>query len=226
MRKAAIVLATVAALTASGALVAPARAATPATPGRIDTLDGATRAVVVFSWSWRTTRAVVRTYQRARPGDRWRLVRGPMPARIGYNGFSANRREGDGTTPAGTFGFVYGFGSQPNPGMRGFSYRRLQPNSCWSGSRADYNRWVTRPCTYGESLWKNRRVAYRHAAVIDFNYRRPVYKKGSGIFLHQQTGGPTAGCVSLRPKDLVAVLRWLRPGTRIAMGPAGYLNNL
>jgi L,D-peptidoglycan transpeptidase YkuD (ErfK/YbiS/YcfS/YnhG family) len=189
MRKAAIVLVTVAALTASGALVAPARAATPATPGRIDTLQGATRAVVVFSWSWRTTRAVVRTYERARPGDRWRLVRGPMPARIGYNGFSANRREGDGTTPAGTFGLVYGFGSQPNPGMRGFSYRRLQPNSCWSGSRADYNRWVTR-------------------------------------FLHGQTGGPTAGCVSLRPKDLVAVLRWLRPGTRIAMGPAGYLNNL
>jgi hypothetical protein len=145
MRKAAIVLVTVAALTAFGALVAPARAATPATPGRIDTLQGATRAVVMFSWSWRTTRAVVRTYERARPGDRWRLVRGPMPARIGYNGFSANRREGDGTTPTGTFGLVYGFGSQPNPGMRGFSYRRLQPNSCWSGSRADYNRWVTRP---------------------------------------------------------------------------------
>jgi L,D-peptidoglycan transpeptidase YkuD (ErfK/YbiS/YcfS/YnhG family) len=57
------------------------------------------------------TRVAVRTYQRARPGDRWRLVRGPMPGRIGYNGFSANRREGDGTTPAGTFGFVYGFGS-------------------------------------------------------------------------------------------------------------------
>jgi hypothetical protein len=58
-----------------------------------------------------------------------------------------------------------------------------------------------------------------------FHYRRPVYKKGSGIFPHQQTGGPTAGCVSLRHKDLVPVLRWLRPGTRIAMGPAGYLNN-
>jgi L,D-peptidoglycan transpeptidase YkuD (ErfK/YbiS/YcfS/YnhG family) len=116
MRRAAIVVATVLALTAVGALVSPASAAIPAT----------------------------------------------------------NRHEGDGTTPAGTFGFVYGFGSQPNPGMRGFSYRRLQPNSCWSGSRADYNRWVTRPRTRGGSLWKNRRVAYRYAAVIDFNYRRPV----------------------------------------------------
>ena len=39
--------------------------------------------------------------------------------------------------------------------MRGFAYRRLRPNFCWSGSRVDYNRWVTRACTYGKSLWKN-----------------------------------------------------------------------
>jgi L,D-peptidoglycan transpeptidase YkuD (ErfK/YbiS/YcfS/YnhG family) len=157
MRKAGIVLVTVLALTAAGALVAPAQAVKrPATPGRIDGLARATRAIVVYSWSSRSTRAVMRTYQRARPGDRWRLVRGPMPARIGSNGFSANRREGDGTTPVGIFGFVYGFGSRP-----------------------------TRACA----------------------------------------GSPTAGCGSLRHKDLVAVLRWLRPGTRIAMGPAGYLNN-
>jgi L,D-peptidoglycan transpeptidase YkuD (ErfK/YbiS/YcfS/YnhG family) len=224
MRKAGIVVAVVLALAAGGAVTVPAAAAMPATPGRIDELAGATRAIVVYSWGWRDTRAVLRTYQRARPGDRWRLVRGPMPARVGYHGFSASRHEGDGTTPAGTFGFVYGFGSLPDPGMHGFAYRRLRPDSCWSGSRADYNRWVTRPCTRGESLWKNRRVAYRHAAVIDFNYRKPVYGRGSGIFLHQQTGGPTAGCVSLRPRDLVAVLRWLRPGTRIAMGPAAWLN--
>jgi L,D-peptidoglycan transpeptidase YkuD (ErfK/YbiS/YcfS/YnhG family) len=31
--------------------------------------------------------------------------------------------------------------------------------------------------------------------------------------------------VSLRPTDLVAVLRWLRPGTRIAIGPAAWLNS-
>jgi hypothetical protein len=38
MRRAGIVLVTVLALPAGGALVAPARAATPATPGRIDGL--------------------------------------------------------------------------------------------------------------------------------------------------------------------------------------------
>jgi L,D-peptidoglycan transpeptidase YkuD (ErfK/YbiS/YcfS/YnhG family) len=203
--------------------VAPAQAATPPTPGRIRGLDTATRAIVVASASWHTTRAVVRTYERV--GGRWRLVRGPMPARIGRNGFSAARHEGDGTTPAGTFRFVYGFGSRPNPGMRGFGWRQLAPGSCWSGQRADYHRWVVgRRCTWrDENLWRHRRVAYRHAAVIDFNYRRPVWGRGSGIFLHQQTGGPTAGCVSLRPTDLVAVLRWLRPGTRIVMGPTSFV---
>jgi L,D-peptidoglycan transpeptidase YkuD (ErfK/YbiS/YcfS/YnhG family) len=149
-----------------------------------------------------------------------------MPARIGYNGFSANRREGDGTTPAGTFGFVYGFGSQPNPGMRGFSYRRLQPNSCWSGSRADYNRWVTRPCTYGESLWKNRRVAYRHAAVIDFNHRRPVYKKGSGIFLHGADRRPDGRLRLAPPQGPGGGAALAPPRHPYRHGPAGSLNNL
>jgi L,D-peptidoglycan transpeptidase YkuD (ErfK/YbiS/YcfS/YnhG family) len=92
------------------------------------------------------------------------------------------------------------------------------------GERADYNRWAAgRRCSRrDEDLWRSARVAYRYAAVIDFNDRRPVWGRGSGIFLHQQTGGPTAGCVSLREADLLAVLRWLRPGTRIVMGPAGY----
>jgi L,D-peptidoglycan transpeptidase YkuD (ErfK/YbiS/YcfS/YnhG family) len=188
MRKAGIVLVTVLALTAAGALVAPAQAVKrPATPGRIEGLAKATRAFVVYSWSSKSTRAVLRTYQRARPGDRWRLVRGPMPARIGDNGFSANRREGDGTTPVGISG------------------------SCTASAAAP-----TRACAGSPTAGCARTRAGRA--------RGPTTTAGSPA-LHQQTGGPNAGCVSLRHKDLVAVLRWLRPGTRIAMGPGGYLNN-
>ena len=218
MRTGTIVLATVLACVLSGLVTSPAEAAgaaAPPTTGRIHSLRTATQAIVVTSDSWRTTRAVMRVWQRA--GGRWRQVRGPMPARIGRNGFSAHRHEGDGTTPAGSFGFVCGFGSRPNPGMH-LAWRRLLPGSCWSGELSDYNRWVRRRCTRrDEDLWASALVAYRYAAVIDFNYRRPVYGRGSGIFLHRQTGGPTAGCVSLREADLVAVLRWLRPGARIVI---------
>ena len=97
MRRCIIVLTT--ALMLTGLAVSPTRAATPTPPDRIHGLRAATRAIVVTSGSWHTTHAVMRTWQRV--GGRWRLVRGPMPVRIGRNGFSAHRHEGDGTTPAG-----------------------------------------------------------------------------------------------------------------------------
>ena len=53
---------------------------------------------------------------------------------------------------------------------------------------------------------------YPFLAVIEFNTHPVVPGKGSGMFLHAQTGGPTIGCISLRKDQLRAVLRWLRPG--------------
>jgi L,D-peptidoglycan transpeptidase YkuD (ErfK/YbiS/YcfS/YnhG family) len=191
-------------------------------------LRSADRVIVVSTSGMRTTRATARTYRR--DGTRWRIVRRAMPARVGVHGLSWPRRRhaGDGTTPIGNYGFVYGFGSRANPGMTGFGWRRLRPGSCWAGTRRRYNRWVRRtPCARAdENLWAHARVAYRYAAVIDFNYRRPVYGRGAGIFLHVQTGGPTAGCVSLRQRDLLPVLRWVRAGTRILIGPARWLRSL
>jgi L,D-peptidoglycan transpeptidase YkuD (ErfK/YbiS/YcfS/YnhG family) len=207
---------------------ATAAAAPPVNPGGMRGLASADRVIVVSTTGMRTTRGTARTYRR--DGNRWRIERLAMPARVGVNGLSrpTRRRAGDGTTPIGNYGFVYGFGSRRDPGMTGFSWRRLGPGSCWAGTRRRYNRWVRRrPCASAdENLWSHARVAYRYAAVIDFNYRRPVYGRGAGIFLHVGTGGPTAGCVSLGQRDLLAVLRWMRPGTRILIGPASWLRSL
>jgi len=52
-----------------------------------------------------------------------------------------------------------------------------------------------------------------------------VVGRGSGIFLHAQTGRATRGCVSLREHDLLAVLRWLRPDTRILIGTTAWLRS-
>jgi len=205
-----------------------AAAAPPVNPTGMPGLASADRVIVVSTNGMRTTRATARTYRRE--GDRWRIARRAMPARVGVNGLSrpARRRAGDGTTPIGNYGFVYGFGSRADPGMTGFRWRRLVPGSCWAGTRRRYNRWVRRtPCARAdENLWSYARLAYRYAAVIDFNYRRPVFGRGAGIFLHVGTGGPTAGCVSLGQRDLLAVLRWMRPGTRIVIGPARWLRSL
>ena len=60
----------------------------------------------------------------------------------------------------------------------------------------------------------------RILAVVEYNMRPVVPGRGSGIFLHAQTGGPTIGCISLRKDQLRAVLRWLRPAAApvIAIG--------
>jgi L,D-peptidoglycan transpeptidase YkuD (ErfK/YbiS/YcfS/YnhG family) len=180
-------------------------------------LHGADRVVIVEAPTRHTTRATARAYIRTDNG-RWRLTRHAMPARLGASGLSSHRHEGDGTTPIGSFGFVYAFGSRPNPGLTALRYRRIDPRSCWASTRSDYNRWVEESPCRGESLYASARLAYRYAAVIDFNYRHPLYNRGSGIFLHVQTGRPTRGCVSLKQPDLLAVLRWLTPTTRIVIG--------
>jgi L,D-peptidoglycan transpeptidase YkuD (ErfK/YbiS/YcfS/YnhG family) len=213
------------------ALGAPAAGAATSAPGvspnAMRGLGSADRVIEIATRGMRTTHATARAYELH--ASRWRLVHGGMPARVGYNGLShpAQRHSGDGTTPIGDYGFVYDFGSRPDPGVTGFRWRHLTPGSCWSGTRAAYNRWVRRsPCAPGdEDLWINHRLAYRFAAVIDFNYRDPVYGRGSGIFLHEQTGAATAGCVSLRQADLLWVLRWIRPGTRILIGPSSWLRS-
>jgi L,D-peptidoglycan transpeptidase YkuD (ErfK/YbiS/YcfS/YnhG family) len=66
-----------------------------------------------------------------------------------------------------------------------------------------------------EALWRAT-VAYRYFAVIEYNAAR-VPGRGSGIFLHVDTGHATNGCVSLPRSELVRVLRWLRPGASITI---------
>ncbi len=219
----------VAALGLLAASAASASIAPGINPNGMRGLESVDRVIEIATTRMRTTIATARTYERS-AARRWRIVREAMGARIGYNGLSrpARRHEGDGTTPIGDYGFVYDFGSRPNPGVTGFRWRRLVPGSCWAGTRADYNRWVTRtPCAPAdEDLWSSHALAYRYAAVIDFNYRHPIYGRGSGIFLHEQTGGPTAGCVSLGQANLLSVLRWMRPRTRILIGPSSWLRSL
>jgi L,D-peptidoglycan transpeptidase YkuD (ErfK/YbiS/YcfS/YnhG family) len=210
-------------------LGAPAAHAAPGvSPNGMRGLGGATQVIEIASHGMDTTHATARTYQLV--GEHWRLVHKAMPARLGRAGLShaRSRVAGNGTTPIGDYGFAFDFGSRPDPGVDGFEWRHLGRGDCWAGTRADYNRWVERsPCApEDEDLWLNAGRAYRYAAVIDFNYRHPVFGRGSGIFLHVTTHSPTEGCVSLPEADLLGVLRWMRPGTRILIGPSRWLRSL
>jgi len=161
----------------------------------------------------------------------WRVTAGPWPARLGRNGLSADRREGDGTTPLGTFPFgrtIYGM--EADPGVRS-AYHRLVCGDWWDSDprSATYNTFRhvacgARPSFRGvsERLWTQTR-AYRLFATIGFNADPVVPGRGSAIFLHADTGRPTLGCVSLPLARLARVLRALRPSAqpRIAIRISG-----
>jgi L,D-peptidoglycan transpeptidase YkuD (ErfK/YbiS/YcfS/YnhG family) len=205
-----------ASLLGAAALAAPCPAnlasRLPAPPG--------TQLVTVEAVSARTTYATLRAWHRS--GECWRPAGPAYSARLGRNGLSGDRREGDGTTPTGTYAIgATMYGTSANPGVR-FRYRRLVCGDWWDEdpSSPTYNSFQHVPCGRptpfkgdSEGMWEQPR-AYAHLAVIEFNTRPVVPGRGSGIFLHVQTGGPTNGCVSLRRDDLVRVLRWLRPDAR------------
>jgi L,D-peptidoglycan transpeptidase YkuD (ErfK/YbiS/YcfS/YnhG family) len=210
------------------AVPAAASAAPGVNPNLMRGLGRSGQVIEIATRGMRTSFATARTYRLTELG--WRPVHAAMPARVGWAGLvrPTERVAGDGTTPLGVYGIAYGFGSRPDPGLHRFDWRRLRPGDCWSGTPADYNRWVERtPCApEDEDLWLNARRAYRYAAVIDFNYRHPVFGRGSGIFLHVSTHSATEGCVSLPERDLLAVLRWMKPGVKVLIGPERWLRSL
>src|SRR4029078_772377 len=127
------------------------------------------------------------------------------------NGFNAIHREGDGTSPAGSFRLLSAFGRPANPGTL-MQYRQVQTRGRWISDVQSplYNRWVSRsPCTApNEDLYRTSSGAYKYAAVTDYNWTNTVRGEGSAIFLHRHSSWPgwmtkpTSGCVSLRERAL------------------------
>lgn len=169
--------------------------------------------------------ATLRAYERADAGSPWRSVFGPWQAETGSGHLlsAAARREGDHATPIGVFGIgAMMYGNEPKPGGLHYAYRRLVCGDWWDEDpySSQYNHFVRVPCrvtpvfaAWSEALWTET-VAYPYFAVIRFNVhpiRAGADAPGAGIFLHSWVGGATEGCVALRERRLLDVLRWLKP---------------
>ena len=208
-------------------------ASTPPNPARIRLdLADAQQVVVISNATATSTAATAAMFERSADGS-WHQVGSNMATRIGRSGFSADHHEGDGSTPAGSFGLVSAFGREPDPGVA-LPYRQTQAGDCWISdvNSVAYNRWVSNsPCASpNEDLYAVGIGAYRYAVVTDYNQ---AAKKGVGsaIFLHRNTyatdgtSRPTSGCASFSEGDLLTMMRWLDPAKhpRVLMGSATWL---
>lgn len=222
-------------LVAAGALTAIAAPATPTAaaslhttrilPGQLVGLGNATQVIEAVAVDYGATTATVRAF--ALRNGKWHQVFGPWSAYIGYAGFAPPRekREGDGRTPTGSYGFSFFFGVDRRPSGISFPWRHAGPYDYWDddSSSPRYNEWVdTRRHSAGRDPEPMHATpSYEDGAVIAYNTARTP-GLGSAIFLHVNHHSATNGCVSLPKPDLLALLRWLQPADhpRIVMGTA------
>jgi L,D-peptidoglycan transpeptidase YkuD (ErfK/YbiS/YcfS/YnhG family) len=162
---------------------------------------------------------------RAKAGQRTRgwLVAGPLtlPVALGRGGIKANKREGDGGTPRGTFVLLrlwWRADRVPRP-RTGLPVRRIQPNDGWCEDPHDrrYNRPVKLPKrSTADRLWRADTL-YDFIIEIDHNTRPRIAGRGSAVFIHvaRDKFAPTAGCVALDANALRRLIGRLGPQTRI-----------
>lgn len=171
----------------------------------------------------------------------WRLVAGEWVARmrtsdgrIGYGGLVVGdqRVQGSGTTPLGTYGLLSVFGTHPQRDAGPLDYRRIRRGDYWVQDNASpyYNRyrskrqggfrwWLPGSNVNASERLTDYRRQYEWSIVTGFNLEQ-VRHRGSGIFLHVNGRGATAGCVSAPRRFLRALVRHLDPAAApvIAIG--------
>src|ERR1700756_4124510 len=148
--------------------------------------------------------------------------RGSAVVAVGRAGVRADKHEGDGAPPAGTYPLV-SILYRPDrvaPPASQLPVKPLAPSDGWVDDPADanYNRPVSLPYTASaEQMWREDDL-YDLLVVIGYNMGPVVPGAGSAIFLHiaRPDFAPTAGCLAVKREVLFAVLPLLGPGSQIA----------
>lgn len=164
---------------------------------------------------------------RSRPGDRRRgwIAAGSLriAVALGRTGIKADKREGDGATPAGRFRPVrlwWRGDRSPRPAAL-LPARPIDLADGWCEDPADrrYNRPIRlEPGATGDRLTRGDAL-YDLIIEIDHNTRPRITGRGSAVFIHVARPGlgPTAGCIAMPAPALRRLLRRLGRNTRIVI---------
>ena len=156
-------------------------------------------------------------------GGRLSWPTGSARAAIGKGGVRANKKEGDGATPAGNFRLPFGFYREdrvaaPRTALPMFPTRK---SYAWIDDPRDpnYNHLAERPYpAHAEALWRDDEV-YDIVIVVDYNMNPTTPGAGSAIFLHvaRPLYTPTVGCVATDRETLLFLLTKLSRESRIVI---------
>jgi L,D-peptidoglycan transpeptidase YkuD (ErfK/YbiS/YcfS/YnhG family) len=143
---------------------------------------------------------------------------------LGRSGMRADKREGDGGTPKGTFRPLrlwWRADRHARPRTH-LPVRAIGDADAWCEDPRDrhYNRPVRLERDQSGDRLKRDDHLYDFIVEIDHNTRPRVAGRGSAVFLHlaRDNFGPTAGCVSMTRPAMLRLLQRLGPRTKIVIG--------
>ncbi|WP_029584671.1 L,D-transpeptidase [Bradyrhizobium sp. URHD0069] len=160
-----------------------------------------------------------------RPCRGWLTADGQtVPVALGRGGIRANKREGDGGTPKGTFRpRQLWWRADRHPRPRTFlPVRAIGPEDAWceDPNSRHYNQAVRLDRDRGGDRLKRDDQLYDFIVEIDHNSSPRIAGRGSAVFLHlaRENFSPTAGCVSMTKAAMLRLLQRLGPETKIVIG--------
>ena len=165
---------------------------------------------------------------RAKPGHRSRgwLIAGPLalPVALGRGGIKANKREGDGGTPRGSFRLrrLWWRADRSRRPRTRLPVRPIRTHDGWCEDPRDrhYNQPVRLAADHpGDRLWRTDGL-YDFIVELDHNTRPRIAGRGSAVFMHDARPGfgATAGCVALAAPALRRLIHRAGRHTRIVIG--------
>ena len=145
-------------------------------------------------------------------------------ARVGKNGITSNKREGDAKTSTEIYSFGQAFGVAGNPGISR-NWLTVNNNHYWidDSNSQYYNKLVDANQTGIQ--WSSAEhlasygTAYKYAIAVNYN-TACTPGAGSAIFLHCSSGGSTTGCISISESNMIKILQNLQNDALIGI----YLN--
>ena len=140
---------------------------------------------------------------------------------IGKNGTTKNKLEGDKKTPKGIYslGNLYFRKDRNSKPITKLKCITINKNMGWCNdlkSKKNYNKQIkTSKKLKHEKMYRN---DYKYNFIIPINYNTSNTKlgKGSAIFIHlTKNYKPTAGCIAMKKKDLIILLKIINKNTKI-----------
>ena len=140
---------------------------------------------------------------------------------VGKHGLSKRKKEGDNKTPKGYFEIenLYFRKDRLKKPITSLKCIKINKNMAWCNdpiSQKKYNKLIHTKEKVRQEKLKRKDHKYDLLIPIKYNFNKPISGKGSCIFIHlTKDYKPTAGCIALKKKDFLIMLKLIYKKTRI-----------